>query len=123
MATFDFHGDTTAQGDQYFAARDMFVEADRSQAGERAEAIRLLTDLLGTTQQAVAAGSLAAEPGGEAAAGISDAISALTQPGPDAPRRARMSLARTRDILATAALVPALADGVAKAVEAVRSLC
>jgi hypothetical protein len=123
MATFEFRGDTTAQGNQYFAARDMFVGADQGREGERVEALRLLTDLLGITQQAVASGSLAPEPGGEAAAQISDAISALTEPGTDAPRRARMSLARTRDILATAALVPALADAVAKAIEAVRGLC
>ena len=123
MATFDFHGNTTAQGNQYFAAGDMFVGADNGRTGERAEALRLLTELLGITQQAVTSGSLAAETGGEAAAQISDAISVLTEPDADAPRRARLSLARTRDILATAALVPALADGVAKAIEAVRGLC
>src|SRR5690242_10516676 len=107
MATFNFNGDTTTQGNQYLAGRDMFIGGNRDRAG----VVEGLNELLSTTREAISSGALAPGPGDEATAEISAAIAALTQPGTDAPQRARISLARTRDILTTAALVPGLAEG------------
>jgi hypothetical protein len=118
MATFNFNRDVNVQGDQNVVGRDMIIGADRDRAG----AIEMLTDLLDTTRKAIASGTLEQGPGDQATAEISAAITALAEPDPDAPRRARLSLARTREVLTTVTLVPALAEAVIKAIEAVRGL-
>lgn len=89
---------------------------------DRAGAIEALTYLLGTTREAMASGRMAHDTGRQATAEISTAIAALEEPDSEASKRARLSLARAREILTTATLVPALAEAITKAVEAVRSL-
>jgi hypothetical protein len=116
MATFNFHGDNTVHGIQNIAARDMTI-VDRTGMTE------ILAALLSATRQSISVGSVAQAPGDEACAELSAAIAALAQPGDDAPQKAQLSLTRARDILTTAALVPGLAEGIAKAVEAIRGLC
>jgi hypothetical protein len=119
MATFNFHGDNTVHGQQYIAQQDMFVFNDPG----RAEAAEALTALLRDIKQATSSGLLEQAPGDEACTEISAAVATLSQRDTDAPVRAQASLTRARDILTTAALVPGLAEGLAKAVEAIRSLC
>jgi hypothetical protein len=115
MATFNFHRDVNARN---IAGRDMYIGSDPDRAG----AIEILTGLLGTTREAIASGTLEQGPGDQASAEISAAITALAGPDADAPRRARLSLARTKEVLTTVTLVPALAEAVTKAIEAVRGL-
>jgi len=119
MANINFHGDVNVQGDQNVAGQDIIMSA----GSRRAEMIEVLTDLLGTIREALAAGMLAQGPGDQATGELAAAIGALAGPDADAPHRARLSLAKAKEILTTVALVPALADAIAKAVEAVRGLC
>lgn len=119
MAIFNFNGDNTVHGDQNIAQRDMFVGA----GPDRARMAEILTVLLRDTDQAISSGTIERATGDEASAEISAAIATLRQPDVGAPQRARVSLARARDILTTAALVPGLAEGVARAIEAIRVLC
>lgn len=119
MAIFNFNGDNTVHGDQNIAQRDMFVGAGLDRAGMA----EILTVLLRDTDRAISSGAIERAPGDEASSEISAAIATLGQSDTDAPRRARVSLTRAREILTTAALVPGLAEGVAKAIEAIRVLC
>jgi len=115
MATFNFHDKVEAQN---IAGHDIFVGSDPG----RTRAIEALTDLLTAAREAIASGSMEHDAGDQATAEISTAITALAVPDPEASQRARLSMARVREILTTATLVPALADAIAKAVEAVRGL-
>jgi hypothetical protein len=115
MATFNFHKKVSARD---IVGRDAFYGADR----DRVAAIEALTYLLGATREAIGSGMLAPGPGDQATVEIATGISALAGADADAPHRARLSLAKTKEILTTVALVPALAEGVAKAIEAVHNL-
>lgn len=116
MATFHFHGDNTVNGIQNIAARDLTVIGRPGMA-------EFLGTVLSETRQAISAGSVMQAPGEEVCSELRAAITALVEPGDDGPQKARLSLTRARDILTTVALVPGLAEGVAKAIEAIRSLC
>ncbi len=118
MSHINFHGDVNVQGDQNVAGQDIIIGA----SFRRAEMIEILTDLLGTIRESIAAGTLPQGPGDQATGEVAAAIEALAGADVDAPRRARLSLAKAKEILTTMALVPALADAIAKAVEAVRGL-
>jgi len=114
MATFNFNGDNIVHGGQHIAGRDLHVSY--------AETLATLNALLRETESATAAGNLTAAAGTETSAEITRAIEVLSEGKAGAPRRAERFLARAREALAAATLVPGLVEGVTRAIEAVRNV-
>jgi hypothetical protein len=118
MATFNFNGPNNVSGDQFIAARDFIGDPRASET-----ALGVLAGLLRDIQRSTAEGQLALSAGNQASACVTEAMTALKAGQADAPGRAQALLARTRELIATATLIPALVDGVTTAIEAVRRLC
>jgi len=117
MATFNFHGDNRPEGNQYIAGRDLHISASLP-----GSVLGLLAALLAAAESEISSGRLPEATGRRAAAEISDAIDALEAGQADTPRRASVSLARAKELLVAAALVPGLVEGTAQAIEAIKKL-
>jgi anthranilate phosphoribosyltransferase len=114
MATFNFNADNIVHGSQYIAGRDLHISS--------ADTLAMLNALLRDTRSATATGNLTAEAGAEASAEITQAIDVLSGEEADGPQRAERFLARAREALVAAALVPGLVEGVTRAIEAIRNM-
>jgi hypothetical protein len=116
MATFNFD-ENVVHGRQYIAGRDINLVSSST-----AEALRALNDLLRETELAVSSGAISPVTGSKATDEISNAIDVMKAGNSDAPRRVAGFLARAREILSTAALVPGLVEAMSRAIDAVRAL-
>jgi hypothetical protein len=117
MATFNFHGDNRPEGNQYIVGRDLHITASSPES-----VLRFLAVMQAATESEISAGRLPEAVGRRAVTEISGAIDALEADQPDGARHARASLARAREILVTAALVPGLAEGIAQAIDAIKKM-